>query len=84
MKMIDNNGKAFEISKYGVDFLDYCSRERIPVLDQLPIGWNFNEKATTAPNGFKWANNGQPLFKRDADGNYFANRKYQHAVIRVY
>lgn len=84
MKMIDHNGRVFEISKYGVDFLDYCSREGIQVLDQLPDGWKFNELATTAPNGFKWAYNGQPLFKRDANGNYYANRNYKHAVIRVY
>lgn len=84
MKMIDHNGKVFEIDKYGVDFLDYCSRNRIPVLDQLPDGWKFIENATTTPTGFKWAFNMQPLFKRDANGNYFANRNYKHAVIRVY
>ena len=84
MKLIDHNGKAFEISGYGVKFLDYCRRERIPVLDQLPDGWKFNEQATTAPSGFKWANNGQPIFIRDVNGDYCGNPKRQHAVIRVY
>lgn len=84
MRLTDHNGKAFEISRYGVKFLDYCSRERIPVLDQLPDGWKFNEQATTAPSGFKWANNGQPIFIRDANGDYCGNPKRQYAVIRVY
>ena len=84
MKMIDHNGKAFEISRYSVNFLYNCSREGTPILDNLPDGWKFNEQATTAPSGFKWANNGQPIFTRDANGNYYGNPKYQHAVIRVY
>lgn len=69
MKMIDHNGKAFEGT---------------PVLDNLPDGWKFNEQATTAPSGYKWANNGQPIFTRDANGNYYGNPQYQHALIRVY
>ena len=84
MKIIDHNGKVFEASHYGVNFLNRCSRENIPILDQLPDGWQFNELATTAPTGFKWANNGQPVFLRDGNGQFHGNPKYRHAVIRVY
>lgn len=84
MKMIDNNGKVFEISKYGVDFLNQRRKNNTPIFSSLPDGWRFIEQATTAPTGFKWACNNQPLWKKDAFGNWCQNKNYQSAIVRVY
>jgi hypothetical protein len=34
----------------------------VTILNEMPKGWKVNEKATTAPVGYKWINNGKSLF----------------------
>ena len=41
-------------------------------LDALPEGWRVNRKATTAPKGWVWADNGKSRF---APG-------FEHALVR--
>lgn len=45
----------------------------IKILDSLPKGWKWLEGATTAPNGFRWANNNKSRFSVE----------YRHALVRV-
>ena len=45
----------------------------LPPFADLPHGWVFDEHATTAPRGYKWANNGKSRFSPD----------YEQALIYV-
>lgn len=84
MKTIDNKGNILEISHYGINFLNQRRKNNTPIFSSLPDGWQFIEQATTAPTGFKWACNNQPLWKKDALGNWCHNKNYQSAIVRVY
>lgn len=45
-----------------------------PVLNSLPKGWRYIEGATTAPKGYKWANNSKSLFSSD----------YRSALVKIF
>lgn len=45
----------------------------VQVLEKLPEGWRYNKYATTAPEGYKWANNGK---------DYFSGA-YENALIKI-
>lgn len=42
-------------------------------IEKLPDGWKFDERAVTAPKGYKWANNGKSRFSPD----------YRQALVKV-
>ena len=44
-----------------------------PKLDKLPQGWVYTKGATTAPKGYRWANNNKSRFEPG----------YKHALIKV-
>lgn len=45
----------------------------IKKLDKLPEGWKYTKGAQTAPQGYKWANNGKSRFKPG----------YEQALVKV-
>lgn len=61
------------VSRYALRFFAQCRENNTPILNELPEGWKFNPRATTAPVGYMWAWNGKSLFSNE----------YRHAVIKI-
>lgn len=53
----------------------------INIYNRLPEGWKYNEHAQTNPKGYKWADNGEPLFTVD-NGTVYYNSKHQFALVK--
>lgn len=68
---------------YRENFIERCRKASVPILDELPEGWKFNEQATTAPDGYKWATNGQPFYRESKSGDYETNPLYRSAVVKI-
>ena len=63
--MLSLYGKIKEHSKYML--------EHYSTLDELPQDWIYTKGATTAPKGYRWANNNKSRFEPG----------YKHALIKV-
>lgn len=62
--------------------LQQLKKQGILVLNKMPKGWKRVHGSTTAPRGYYWANNGQPLFSKDRSGQYHKNKRFERALVK--
>ena len=49
------------------DYAGFLSNPKVRKLERLPDGWRYTVGALTAPNGWRWANNGKSIFSGERE-----------------
>ena len=66
-----------------IETIFFFQETGVKFVDTMPEGWKEIEGATTAPNGYMWINNAQPVFYKDKAGDIYRNDNYKHALLKI-